>query len=116
MASYALGVGAQDELRYAAGILAHCVGDSSGSRLYWALVDKGLVESASFSHDSADGAGVFIGYLSTGPEELENAFRNLPQRASRGTESGVERRGVAQSAAQTCHRLNVARRDPISDG
>ena len=82
VASYALGVGAQDELRYAAGILAHCVGDSSGSRLYWALVDKGLVESASFSHDSADGAGVFIGYLSTGPEELENAleiYRNVLQ-------------------------------------
>ena len=82
VASYALGVDAQDELRYAAGILAHCVGDSSGSRLYWALVDKGLVESASFSHDSADGAGVFIGYLSTGPEELENAleiYRNVLQ-------------------------------------
>ncbi len=74
VASYAPGVSAQDELRYAASVLASCVGDSSGSRLYWSLVDNGLAESASLSHDSADGAGVFIGYLSTGPGELDKVL------------------------------------------
>ena len=80
VASYAPGVSAQDELRYAASILANCIGDSSGSRLYWSLVDNGLAESASVSHDSADGAGVFIGYLSTGPDELDKVleiYRNV---------------------------------------
>ena len=80
VASYAPGVSAQDELRYAASLLANCIGDSSGSRLYWALVDNGSAESASVSHDSADGAGVFIGYLSTGPDELEKVleiYRNV---------------------------------------
>ncbi len=75
VASYAPGVSAQDELRYAASVLASCVGDSSGSRLYWSLVDNGLAESASLSHDSADGAGVFIGYLSTGPGELDKVLK-----------------------------------------
>jgi predicted Zn-dependent peptidase len=67
VALYAPGVSAQDELRYAAALLASCLGDSSGSRLYWSLVDKGLADSASLSHDSGDGIGAFIGYLSTDP-------------------------------------------------
>ncbi len=82
VAAYAPGLSAQDPRRYAAAILAHCLGDSSGSRLYWSLVDNGLAESASLSHDSADGVGTFIGYLSTGPKELKQAleiFHNVLQ-------------------------------------
>jgi len=74
-ALYAPGVSAQDPLRYAAGVLATCLGDGGGSRLYWALLDNGLAESASLSHDPADGAGAFVGYLSTGPEDFEKALR-----------------------------------------
>ena len=40
------GPAADDPLRYAADTLALAVGDDSGSRLYWALVDPGLAESA----------------------------------------------------------------------
>ncbi len=73
-ALYAPGVGAQDPLRYAAGVLASCIGDSGG-RLYWALLDNGLADSASLSHDAADGAGVFTGYLSASPEGRAEALR-----------------------------------------
>lgn len=71
VAFFAPGVSAQSALRYAAAVLANAVGDSSGSRLYWDIVDKGLADSASLSHDSADRSGAFVGYLSTAPEALE---------------------------------------------
>ena len=71
MAFFAPGVSAQDDLHYAAALLASCIGDSSGSRLYWSLVDKGLVDSASLYHEVSDGLGMYIGYLSTAPEQLE---------------------------------------------
>ena len=74
VAMFAPGVSAQDPQRYAAALLASCVGDSSGSRLYWKLVDSGLVESASLSHDHADAAGNFIGYLSTSSAQLDAAM------------------------------------------
>ena len=73
-ALYAPGVSAQDPLRYAAGVLASCLGDGGG-RLYWALLDNGLADSASLSHDAADGLGVFTGYLSAAPEAQERALR-----------------------------------------
>jgi predicted Zn-dependent peptidase len=71
MAFFAPGISAQDDLHYAAALLASCIGDSSGSRLYWSLVDKGLVDSASLYHEVSDGSGMYIGYLSTAPEQLE---------------------------------------------
>ena len=74
-ALFAPGVSAQDELRYAAAVLASCIGDSSGSRLYWALIDKGLADSASLSHDSADGVGSFVGYVSSAPESLDKVLK-----------------------------------------
>ena len=87
-AVYAPGVGAQDPLRYAAGVLANCVGDSSG-RLYWALLDNGLADSASLSHDAADGTGVFVGYLSTSPEGQAEALRVYREVLGSVQENGV---------------------------
>lgn len=58
------GPAADSEQRYAAEILANAVGDDTGSRLYWALVDPGLVESADCSFHEYEGAGAFYTYLS----------------------------------------------------
>ena len=44
------GPAAEDADRYAAKLLATILGDDSGSRLYWDLVDPGLAEQASLSH------------------------------------------------------------------
>jgi predicted Zn-dependent peptidase len=77
LAVYAPGVSAQDERRYCAAVLAACIGDVSGSRLYWSLVDQGLVDTATLSHDSADRLGTFMGYLSTTPALLEEVRERL---------------------------------------
>ena len=79
LAAYAPGVSVKDPRRYAAAILASCVGDDDGSRLYWALVDPGLAESASLSHDAADDLGTFVGYLSTAPEQAQEALKRFRQ-------------------------------------
>ncbi len=87
-AIYAPGVSAQDPLRYAAGVLSSCIGDSSG-RLYWALLDNGLADSASLSHDAADGEGVFIGYLSASPEAQVQALQVYREVLSKVQTEGV---------------------------
>jgi predicted Zn-dependent peptidase len=60
---------ADSPLRYAAATLAIAVGDDSGSRLYWALVDPGLVESASCGTDQNQGSGVTVTSFSCDPEQ-----------------------------------------------
>ncbi len=83
------GYSAQDERRYAAGVLASILGDAGNSRLHWALVDKGLVEHASAGHEENDGLGSYYLFASARPEnegavleaigaELERLSREPP--------------------------------------
>jgi predicted Zn-dependent peptidase len=58
---------ASSQLRYSAEVLAQVVGDDTGSRLYWALVDPGHADSADMSFHEYDGTGVFYTYLSGEP-------------------------------------------------
>lgn len=68
----------EDDDRYAAKLLATIFGDDSGSRMYWDLVDPGLVESASLGHYEYLGAGMFFTWLSCDPESaLANYDRML---------------------------------------
>ncbi len=65
------GPSAQDEMRYPAKVLADVLGDSDGSRLYWALVDPGLADEADFSFWPHDRAGAFMAYASCDPGRAE---------------------------------------------
>lgn len=89
LAAYAPGVSIRDPRRYAAAILASCLGDDVGSRLYWALVDPGLAESASLSHDPADDLGTFVGYLSTAPERAQEALERFREVLAKVQDEGL---------------------------
>jgi len=61
----------QDPRRYTAKVLADVLGDSEGSRLYWALVDPGLADEADFSFYPQDKVGSFIAFASCDPDRAE---------------------------------------------
>ena len=61
---------ANSPLRYVADTLALAVGDDSGSRLYWALVDPGLAESADCGYYENDGAGCTSASFSCEPDQV----------------------------------------------
>jgi predicted Zn-dependent peptidase len=68
---------ARDELRFAAELLAVIVGDDTGSRLFWELVDPGYVEAADLGYNEYDGAGTWMTYLSCLPEELDENIERM---------------------------------------
>jgi len=68
------GPGAQDDRRFAARVLADVIGDSEGSRLYWALVDNAIAEDAEFGFYPHDGCGSFYVSLVTDPERTDQAL------------------------------------------
>ncbi|MFM8803510.1 MAG: insulinase family protein, partial [Planctomycetia bacterium] len=59
-----------DEDRFAAKLLSVALGDDSGSRLYWALVDSGEAEQASCLHHDFLDAGLMITQLSCDADEV----------------------------------------------
>src|SRR5258706_4931949 len=68
------GPSAQDERRFAARVLTDVVGDSEGSRFYWALVDNAIAEDADFGFYPHDGCGSFYIALTTEPERSQKAL------------------------------------------
>jgi predicted Zn-dependent peptidase len=68
------GPSAQDDRRFAARVLSDVVGDSEGSRFYWALVDNAIAEDADFGFYPHDGCGSFYIALTTEPERSEKAL------------------------------------------
>jgi predicted Zn-dependent peptidase len=76
--SYTMGMtagpSAQDERRFAARVLADVIGDSEGSRFYWALVDKAIAEDADFGFYPHDACGSFYISLTTDPDRTDEAL------------------------------------------
>ncbi len=57
--------------RYAAQLLAIVLGDHTGSRLYWNLVDPGHADGAEVGYQDYNRAGVFFTFVSCEPEEAQ---------------------------------------------
>jgi predicted Zn-dependent peptidase len=71
------GPAATDNDRFAAKLLATILGDDTGSRLYWELVDPGHAESASLSHHDYHGTGLFGTYLACSPENTQENLQRV---------------------------------------
>jgi predicted Zn-dependent peptidase len=76
--SYTMGMtpgpSAQDDRRFAARVLADVIGDSEGSRFYWALVDPAIAEDADFGFYPHDLCGSFYFSLTTDPDRADEAM------------------------------------------
>ncbi|MHC4551206.1 MAG: M16 family metallopeptidase [Planctomycetota bacterium] len=70
-------VSMQDSQRYAASLLAMILGDETGSRYYWSLVDPAMADAAGMHCESMDGAGVFYSYICCAPEKVEKVVETL---------------------------------------
>ncbi len=66
---------AQSAQRYAAGVLANIMGDDTGSRLYWALVDPALADAVDLDFEPMDGTGLFSAYISCDPKQASKVLK-----------------------------------------
>jgi predicted Zn-dependent peptidase len=66
-------VSAQDDRRFAMSILATIVGDETGSRYFWGLVDSAITETAVMQYESMDGVGAMYTYIRCSPDDSAKA-------------------------------------------
>ncbi len=78
----------QDDARYAAQILAAIVGDTTGSRLYYALVDPAIADEASMTYSPFDREGVFLTFISSDADRAVEATRIAASEFQTFAESG----------------------------
>lgn len=95
------GPDSRNDLRFAAELLSVIVGDDSGSRLFWELVDPGHAESADLGYSEYDGAGAWMSYLSCSPDQV---IANIER--CRKVFEDVNANGVsAQELEQACNKV-----------
>ncbi len=75
----AAGPAAEDKDRYVSRIVSAIVGDASGSRLFWELVDPGLADYAEIGTYEFQGTGIYMTFLSCRPEDTTDNLRRLKQ-------------------------------------
>ena len=65
----------QDGARYAAQLVSAILGDVTGSRLFYALIDPAIADEAHMAYDLLDGAGAFVTFLSADADRAAEAVR-----------------------------------------
>jgi predicted Zn-dependent peptidase len=91
------GPSAESPLRYAADTLALAIGDDSGSRLYWKLVDRGLADSADCSFHDYQGTGSFITSFSCEPGKAQQDLELVNEVLKMVQEEGITQEELRQA-------------------
>ncbi len=103
---------AEDARRYAAKLLATIFGDDSGSRLYWDLVDPGLVETASLGHYEYQGAGMYFTWVSCNPEDAAENFARLQELQAIAERDGFTEEELYQAKSKVKSRVVLGSERP----
>src|SRR5262245_15211299 len=96
---------ATSSMRYAADTLALAVGDDSGSRLYWALVDPGHADSADCTYVENDGNGAVYASLSCEPENTEQNLATLREVLTTVQKDGITDQELQQAKSKILSRV-----------
>jgi predicted Zn-dependent peptidase len=106
------GPSATDTDRYAAKVLGTILGDDSGSRLYWELVDLGLAEQVSLSHYEYEGAGAMMTYMSCPPEEAAGNLECIGNVYRAAETEGVTATELVQAKSKIASRIVLSSEKP----
>jgi predicted Zn-dependent peptidase len=102
-----------DPLRFAAELLSVVVGDDSGSRLFWELVDPGHVESCDLGFSEYDGDGAWMSYLSCAPEDASTNLERCARVFAEVNAHGVTAEELEQARNKVASRIVLRGERPM---
>jgi predicted Zn-dependent peptidase len=106
------GPGYMDQSRYISRVLATILGDDSGSRLFWELVDKGLADAAvCYTYEFQD-CGVFGLYLSGDPEQQQDNWDVIQSIVNDSASAPVSERELELAKNKICAGILLAAERP----
>jgi predicted Zn-dependent peptidase len=95
----------EDKDRYAGRLLATILGDESGSRFFWELVDTGLAECASITPYEFQRAGVFMTFLCCAPEDTEQNLERMYDILHEAERHGVTDAELTRAKSKVCSQV-----------
>ncbi len=105
---------AEDDDRYASRLLGTIVGDDTGSRLFWELVDPGMAETAAWGAHEFQRAGVYLTYLACAPEQTAANLARLHEVLSEVETGGVTADELELAKNKVCAHLVLQAERPTN--
>jgi predicted Zn-dependent peptidase len=99
--------------RYAAHLLATILGDHTGSRLYWTLIDPGLADGAELSYQDYNQAGAFFTFLSCEPEQTEANLSRIAELYRTAIRDGLTEDELSQAKNKVLARAVLRSERPM---
>ncbi|MSR32763.1 MAG: insulinase family protein [Gemmataceae bacterium] len=96
---------AASPLRYAACLLSLVLGDGSGSRFFWTLVDNGLADSADCAFHEYEGTGAFYSSFSFEPANTQKILDIAMAQIRAVVEKGITDEELGQAKSKVLSRL-----------
>jgi predicted Zn-dependent peptidase len=104
---------ADSPLRYAADILSVIVGDDTGSRFFWELIDPGVAETADLGYTDFDGSGAYMCYFSCAPDEARANVERVRSIFNDINRNGVKEVELAQARSKVASRIVLRSERPM---
>jgi predicted Zn-dependent peptidase len=102
-----------DPLRFAAELLCVIVGDDCNSRLYWELLDPGLVESAEMGYYEYEETGAYLTFLNGPPEETKANLQRISKIYADVNKNGITPDELEQAKNKVCSRVVLRGERPM---
>lgn len=99
------GPAADDDDRYAARLMATIIGDDTGSRLFWELIDTGRAEFASISPYEFQGTGILMTYLACVPEDTASCLKQIGEVYEQALRQGLTEDELLRAKSKICSDL-----------
>jgi predicted Zn-dependent peptidase len=100
-------VSAQDPRRFTAYLLSAIIGDNTGSRFYWELIDNALAETASMQFGPMDGTGVFCSYILCSRENVDKVIDIVKNIFDSVSNKGIEEAELTKAKNKTLSALVI---------
>ncbi len=110
----AAGPCAEDDDRYAARLLATILGDDTGSRFFWELIDTGLAESASIGVSEYQGSGIYMTVMACEPDEAASNLQLIRELLEDAQAKGVTEEELNQAKNKICAQIVLSAERPTS--
>jgi predicted Zn-dependent peptidase len=112
MLQYSMGAGYNDSARYAHRILSSILGDDTGSRLFWELVDNGLAESAVAFTQEFEECGLFCTYMACTPDARRANWQRLEDILRNGKSKPIQDREIELAKNKICSGMILSSERP----
>ena len=106
-------VSAQDSRKFAASLLAMIIGDGTGSRFFWGLIDSAIAETAVMQYEPMDAVGAFYSYIQCGPETAASVMEIVNKIFSDLSANGVEAGELEKAQNKVLSALTIRSETPM---